>query len=237
MMITNYYIIADLHLNESRPQTIGLFKTFLNNISHEGNALFILGDFFDYWVGDDVTSHMQEDIIKALSYAHYKGLTIYFMHGNRDFLIGKTFAQKSKVTLINDPYLLQLKHKDILLMHGDLLCTDDKSYQMFRLIVRNTLVKKLYLSLSAKMRQRIAQKIRAKSKQKNEKYKIIDVTSKGIKRYLGDNKLLIHGHTHLFNTHHEKNHTRYVLGDWFTTGSYIHIDHNENIKLLKLDAI
>lgn len=237
MMITNYYIIADLHLNESQPQTIDLFKTFLNNISHEGNALFILGDFFDYWVGDDVISHMQEAIIKALLDAHEKGLTIYFMHGNRDFLIGKTFAQKSKVTLINDPYLLQLKHQDIVLMHGDLLCTDDKSYQIFRYIARNPLVKKLYLSLSAKTRQRIAQKIRAKSKQKNKKYKIIDVTPKGIKRYLDDNKLLIHGHTHLFNTHHEKNYTRYVLGDWFTTGSYIHIDHNENIKLLKLDAI
>ncbi|WP_151194127.1 UDP-2,3-diacylglucosamine diphosphatase [Cysteiniphilum sp. JM-1] len=237
MMITNYYIIADLHLNESRPQTTDLFKTFLDDISHMGNALFILGDFFDYWVGDDVTSPMQEDIIKALHDAHDKGLTIYFMHGNRDFLIGKSFTQKAKVTLINDPYLLQLKHKNIVLMHGDLLCTDDKSYQMFRYVVRTPVVKKLYLSLSAKTRQRIAQKIRAKSKQKNEKYKIIDVTPKGIKRYLGDNKVLIHGHTHLFNTHHEKNYTRYVLGDWFNTGSYIHIDHDENIRLLKLDAV
>ncbi|WP_440617617.1 UDP-2,3-diacylglucosamine diphosphatase [Cysteiniphilum sp. 6C5] len=237
MMIINYYIVADLHLNESRPQTIDLFKIFLNNISHVGNALFILGDFFDYWVGDDVISHMQEDIIEALFNAHHKGLTIYFMHGNRDFLIGKTFVQKTQVILIDDPYLLQLKHKNIVLMHGDLLCTNDRSYQIFRCIVRNLLVKKLYLSLSAKTRQRIAQKIRAKSKQKNKKYKIIDVTSKGVKRYLGDNKLLIHGHTHLFNTHYETSYTRYVLGDWFNTGSYIHIDHDENIKLLKLDAV
>ncbi|WP_440682888.1 UDP-2,3-diacylglucosamine diphosphatase [Cysteiniphilum halobium] len=237
MTITDYYIIADLHLSESRPQTTYLFKTFLDDIGSVGNALFILGDFFDYWVGDDILSQMQEDIINALAHAHDQGLKVYFMHGNRDFLIGKSFAQKAKVTFIDDPYLLQLTHKEIVLMHGDLLCTDDKSYQIFRHFVRNTLMRKLYLMLSVKMRQRIAQKIRAKSKQKNAKYKIIDVTPKGIKRYLGENKLLIHGHTHLLNIHHEKTYTRYVLGDWFNTGSYIHINHNENIELLQLDAI
>lgn len=237
MMITDYYIIADLHLNESRPQTTRLFKAFLNNISHAGNALFILGDFFDYWVGDDVISPMQEDVIKALTHAHDNGLVVYFMYGNRDFLIGKAFAQKAKVTLIDDPYLLQLTHKETVLMHGDLLCTDDTSYQVFRRFVRNRFIKKLYLSLPAKTRQQIAQKIRLKSKQKNEKYKIIDVSPKGIKQYLGDNKLLIHGHTHLFNIHHEKTYTRYVLGDWFNSGSYIHIDRDENIALLKLDEV
>ena len=236
-MITNYYIIADLHLNESRPQTTYLFKTFLNKISQSGNALFILGDFFDYWVGDDVLTNMQQDIILSLANAHDKGLQVYFMHGNRDFLIGNTFAQKANVTLINDPYILELTHKEIVLMHGDLLCTDDTSYQIFRQFVRNSMVKKLYLSLPAKTRQNIARKIRLKSQQKNEKYKTIDVTLKGIKRYLADNKLLIHGHTHLFNTHHEKTYTRYVLGDWFNSGSYIHVDKHENIALLKLNDV
>lgn len=237
MITTNSYIIADLHLNESRPETTILFKKFLNRISLTDNALFILGDFFDYWVGDDVLTSMQKDIIQSLTKAHNNGLQIYFMHGNRDFLIGNIFEKTTKVILIKDPYLLKLRHKKILLMHGDLLCTNDKSYQIFRKFVRNTLIKKLYLSLPALTRQKIAQKIRLKSKQKNEKYKIIDVTSKGIQQYLGKKKLLIHGHTHLLDIHYEKTYTRYVLGDWFDSGSYIHINHDENIALLELSKV
>lgn len=233
-MILNYYIIADLHLNELRPKTTELFKQFLKKISSLNNALFILGDFFDYWVGDDVLSKMQLNIIECLATAHDTGLKIYLMHGNRDFLIGESFVKSAKILLIDDPYLLQLKHKHILFMHGDLLCTNDKSYLLFRKFVRNTLIKKLYLLLPPHTRQKIAEKIRHQSQQKNKKYKIIDVTAKGIQKYLGKHKFLIHGHTHLINIHHEQSYMRYVLGDWFNSGSYIHINFNENIALLNL---
>ena len=230
----NYYLIADLHLSEARPDALKLFAHFLKEITSPDNILFILGDFFDYWVGDDAMNGFQRHAVNLLAYAHDGGLIVYFMHGNRDFLIGKRFAQQAKLTLISDPFVLKLKHKSILLMHGDLLCTDDKSYQLFRKIARNSIIKSLYLALPLKIRQAIAQKIRLKSKQKNEKYKIIDVTEQGIQQYLTPHRLLIHGHTHLFNAHHKKHYTRYVLGDWFINGSYIHIDSDENITLKKI---
>ncbi len=234
MSYQNYYIIADLHLSEARPEATSLFAEFLSQISITDNTLFILGDFFDYWVGDDVISDFQQHIIKLLSNAHDQGLQVYFMYGNRDFLIGKTFARKAKLELIPDPYVLNLEHKAILLMHGDLLCTDDKSYQIFRQFVRNKLIQKLYLALPRPLRQKIAQKIRGQSKHKNAQYKVIDVTEKGIQKYLNQYQTLIHGHTHMLNVHYEKGYTRYVLGDWFNSGSYIHIDTNENISLVSL---
>ena len=158
------------------------------------------------------------------------------MHGNRDFLIGKQFADQAKITLIDDPCVLEMPEKNILLMHGDLLCTGDKSYQYFRKFVRNRLVKQLYLALPLKLRQILAAKIRQKSRAKNARLKVIDVTQKGIKRYLNHDKILIHGHTHLKAIHRNPNVTRYVLGDWFKSGSYIQIDTKSNISLHDYDG-
>lgn len=232
-MLTNYYIISDLHLKDSQPKTIKLFQIFLDRISHPGNTLFILGDLFDYWVGDNIVDNAQKETIDFLRDSHNKGLRVYFMHGNRDFLIGKEFAGQAKISIINDPYLLKLKHKNILLMHGDLLCTNDISYQIFRKIIRNIFIKKVYLMLPMKIRKGIAKKIRLKSQQKNDRKKTIDVTLKSIDKYIGKNSIIIHGHTHILGEHREKNYVRYVLGDWFNSGNYIHINQNEDIVVSK----
>jgi len=229
-----YYLIADLHLSENRPETLNLFEAFLINISQKSTTLYILGDFFDYWIGDDVVSDFHQQVINLLATAHDKGLVIYFMAGNRDFLVGKRFAKQAKLQLINDPYTLSIANKNILLMHGDLLCTDDSDYQKFRKISRNKIIQFIYLAMPVFYRKYLAKKARAKSKLKNEKYKIVDVTKAGIDHYIGAHSILIHGHTHLFNTHYEKDYTRYVLSDWFKNGSYIHINQEGKITLEKL---
>ena len=231
-MLTNCYIISDLHLSDQRPKAVLLFSRFLQKITAPGHTLYILGDFFDYWVGDDDLSDFNCSVIGLLRDAVEQGFKIYLMHGNRDFLLGQQFAKQSGVTLIPDPFVLNNGQEKILLMHGDLLCTDDRSYQLFRKVVRNAFIKAVYLSLPLSLRRKMAQVIRKKSQQKNARFKTIDVTTKGINHYIKHYPVLIHGHTHLFNCHHAKNYTRYVLGDWYNSGSFIKIDHN-TIRLEK----
>lgn len=223
------YIISDLHLSEQRPQMLTLLEQFLSGIVGKGNQLFILGDFFDYWIGDDDLTAFHQRVIKTLANAHERGLTIFFMHGNRDFLVGKHFAEQAKVTLIDDPYDFKHNGLNIRLMHGDLLCTDDKSYQRFRKIVRRRWFKVLYLSLPLKVRRFLAQQTRAKSQAKNKSYPNIDVTDLGIKRYGYGFAILIHGHTHKFALYQHQKLQRYVLSDWFEKGSYICI--NQTVQL------
>jgi len=234
-MLGNCYIISDLHLSEERPTMVSLFSCFLQEITLLAHTLYILGDFFDYWIGDDDLTDFHRSVISLLDHAVKNGLKIYLMHGNRDFLIGQQFAKQSGVTLIPDPLVLNNGQQQILLMHGDLLCTDDKSYQLFRKVVRNPVIKFLYLSLPLSLRREIAKMIRQKSQQKNKHVKIIDVTTKGINRYIKDYKVLIHGHTHLFNCHRAKHYTRYVLGDWHSSGSFIKI-HDNKISLEKYEV-
>ncbi|WP_235826886.1 UDP-2,3-diacylglucosamine diphosphatase [Facilibium subflavum] len=226
-MSKTYYIISDLHLSADRLVIVKLFEQFLNDIAKANTQLYILGDFFDYWIGDDDPTPFNQIIADKLKKARDNGLEIFLMHGNRDFLIGRSFAKKANISLIDDPFILKATNQEILLMHGDLLCTDDKSYQLFRKLSRNILVKKLYLSLPLSLRLKLAKKIRQKSQQKNQKYKIIDVTEKGIQKYINGYQTLIHGHTHLMDIHHKDSYTRYVLGDWFKTGSYIKIQGSD----------
>ena len=227
----NIYIISDLHLSSKRPHTVCLFERFLNEVINENSTLYILGDFFDYWIGDDYVDAFIQHIINLLRATAKKGITIYFMHGNRDFLIGKTFAKKAQLTLIDDPYMLKINDLQILLMHGDLLCTSDVKYQRFRRVARNKWTKTLYLSLPLGIRRSLAKGIRKKSSAHNRKQQVIDVTRQGIDTYAKDVAQLIHGHTHLFNTHLEESPQRHVLGDWDQCGSYIVIDRKE-IKLM-----
>ena len=231
-MLTNFYIVSDLHLSERHPETTLLFACFLKDVTALNHTLYILGDFFNYWIGDDDLSKFNRSVIALLKDAVENGLKIYLMHGNRDFLINQQFANKSGVILLPDPSLIYDEQKHILLMHGDLLCTDDKSYQLFRKIVRNTITKSLYLMMPLALRKKIVQIIRQRCHQKTKKVKIVDVTTTGIKRYIKECKVLIHGHTHLFNQHRCENYSRYVLGSWGETGSFIKI-HNNIISLNK----
>ncbi len=232
----NAYIISDLHLCKSRPETVLLFKNFLSEkVIPSKSTLYIIGDFFEVWISDDIATEFQIDIMNALKKVTEAGCQLFFIHGNRDFLIGSQFAKETGCTLLNDPHYFKLGQKQLCLMHGDLLCTDDKAYQVFRKFVRNPFIKFLFSSFPKRLREKIARRIRSKSESKKTRHAMmVDVTEKGINQYCKNTDLLIHGHTHLLNTHQHGNLTRFVLGDWHDTGSYIHI-RNESAALYYFD--
>jgi UDP-2,3-diacylglucosamine hydrolase len=206
-----------------------------------------LGDIFNTWLGDDIVPIEFELFVNTLWEFSQQGINIYLMIGNRDFMIGKRFAERCGAKLINDPTLIELDNHKALIMHGDTLCTDDKSYQRFRLWSRNKLLQWLFLRLPVKFRQNISDKIKQKSReQKQHKSAIImDVNQaeveKVMKKY-GCN-LLIHGHTHRPNIHKQKMGHRIVLGDWHQSASFVeYVDHTLKVhdqrielKKLKLD--
>jgi UDP-2,3-diacylglucosamine hydrolase len=223
---SNAQFISDLHLTEDRPDCIRAFLNYLDNLEPSTDALFILGDFFDYWVGDDVTTPLTEKISAALSNTKTnKKIDIYFLPGNRDFAIGKQFCRESSMTLIQDNEKFIIDDLIVMVCHGDLFCTDDKSYQRFRKVIRNPIVMFLLLKLSKSRRIAIAKKLRAQSKQKFLKSQyMVDVNSNAISNtcnmYRPD--VIVHGHTHLADIHyHQVNSrqvTRMVLGDWHAFG-------------------
>ncbi len=217
-------------MHSRNPTIVDIFQSFITNITSSQNRLIILGDFFDYWIGDDHTDKLYHKITNLLKQASDGGLEILFMRGNRDFLISKKFKKLSCVEVIPDPYYIEVANQKIALTHGDLLCTEDTSYHTYRKwIAYNMPLRFLFMRLPLFIRQRIANKTRDHSQDKNTQKPNIDVTEEGILKYLDDAKIMIHGHTHKMAVHKEKNYTRYVLGDWFKTGNYIKIDKNCNI--------
>ena len=218
------YIISDLHLNANHTEMAELLKKFLDNITSQQNQLFILGDFFDYWIGDNHRDYFYHKITAWLKLASDKGLEIFFMHGNRDFLIGLKFAKQSGITLIKDPFYLNIADKKIVFSHGDLFCTNDKSYQWYRKwIAYNPILRFIFRRLPIFIRKYTAKNVRKTSYAKNRKHPNVDVTSKGIEKYRKGYDIIIHGHTHKMAIHIADNYTRYVLGDWFKDGNYIKI--------------
>ncbi|AKO31492.1 UDP-2,3-diacylglucosamine diphosphatase [[Haemophilus] ducreyi] len=213
-----YYFIADLHLNESQPQITHQFLQFMQQKAPLAQAVYILGDFFDFWIGDDEQSVLISQVKLALKKLTASGVKCYFICGNRDFLLGQTFAQQTGIQLLADYHLLDLFGERTLLCHGDTLCIDDIKYQQFRRRVHQKRLQKLFLWLPLTLRIKIAQKIRRKSKQdkKNKSADIMDVnqafTAQKVHQYGATH--LIHGHTHRQAVHFEQNFTRIVLGDW-----------------------
>ncbi len=226
--------ISDLHLCASRPHITTAFLDFLKNTASQSSALYILGDLFEYWAGDDDIQdiHLQP-IISALRRLANAGVKLYFMHGNRDFLISAGFCEAAGVTLLQDPSLIKLHGKTALLSHGDDLCTDDVEYQKFRLQVRDAKWKQQFLKLPLQARKDQIEAIRARSEhEKSQKsMQIMDVSQATINDLLKTYdypQLLIHGHTHRPNQHQIQldghNITRWVLGDWYEQGSYMRCD-------------
>lgn len=225
------YIISDLHLSLGHLETYDIFENFIKEIASHDNSLFILGDFFNYWIGDDHRDPFYTKITNTLKAASHQGLQIYFMHGNRDFLASKQFEKNSGITIIKDPYYFNIKKDEhILLTHGDLFCTDDISYQRYRkYIAYNKVLRFLFRNLPLFIREKIADKTRNHSSTKNRYMPDVDVTLEGIEKYRRGCNIIIHGHTHRMNIHKEKDYTRYVLGDWFKDGNYIKIDSEGEI--------
>ena len=212
------YFIADLHLSESHPQLTALFQKFIQEKAVHAQAVYILGDLFDFWIGDDENSPLVQTIKQTIRSLTDRGVACYFIHGNRDFLIGKTFARDTGMTLLPEYAVIDLFGTPTLLCHGDTLCTDDHSYQKFRRTVHQKWLQRLFLLLPLTLRLNIATKIRKQSKQ-DKQHKTADImdvnptfTHETVQRF--HTPLLIHGHTHRENIHRNADYTRIVLGDW-----------------------
>lgn len=214
--------ISDLHLEESRPDITGAFLGFLEKEAPGAEQLYILGDFFEAWIGDDERTPLQEQVAAALRTLSKNGTRIFLMHGNRDFLLGEDFCERAGSALLDDPTVIDLYGTPTLLMHGDSLCTADVQYQKFRSNMRNPQTQKLILARPLKDRQQMARQLREMSMatNSNKAEDIMDVTPEEVVRVMEANNVsqLIHGHTHRPAEHNlevnGKTAQRIVLGDW-----------------------
>jgi len=223
--------ISDLHLDDRRPETTKLFLKFLQDEAVHADALYILGDLFEFWLGDDVPSRCSLDVASDLEDISRNGVPCYFMHGNRDFLLREEYAERAGLNLLPEEYIADLYGEPVLLMHGDSLCTDDVAYQQFRTVVRDPAWQRDFLARSPQDRLQTALQARdASAAHKGTvDMTIMDVNPgevvaaferHGVKR-------MIHGHTHRPATHdleiHGRPAQRIVLGDWYTQGSVLRV--------------
>jgi UDP-2,3-diacylglucosamine hydrolase len=226
------YFISDLHLEEDRPDITGAFLYFMDKIQSQAEALYILGDFFESWIGDDEDTELQVLIKERLRAFSQTGKKLYFMHGNRDFLVGELFAVQTGAQLLEDPCVVNLNGIDTLLMHGDSLCTADTGYMKFRATIRNPAFLEPFLKRPLEERKITAQQLRAMSQANNQSkdMEIMDVTLEEIPKVLRQHNVttLIHGHTHRPAIHalsyDSQDAQRIVLGDWDKEIWYLAID-------------
>ncbi|MCW8924710.1 MAG: UDP-2,3-diacylglucosamine diphosphatase [Xanthomonadales bacterium] len=223
--------ISDLHLDDKRPETTALLLRFLEREAANAEALYILGDLFEYWLGDDAPSDCSLAVAKGLRALGQKGVACYFQHGNRDFLLRQNYADLAGMTLLPEEYLADLYGERVLLMHGDSLCTDDVEYQQFRSQVRDPAWQKEFLAQSAEQRLEAARMARdASALHKGDvAMAIMDVNAAEVLRRFERHGVqrLIHGHTHRPAVHeltaNGQAAQRIVLGDWFTHGSVLRV--------------
>jgi UDP-2,3-diacylglucosamine hydrolase len=228
--------ISDIHLCENSPHTTRLFQHFVEHIAPQSEALYILGDLFEYWAGDDdLNSPFHVKITAALQALSNRGTQIYIMHGNRDFLMAKHLAESCMATLLADPTVLDLYGTPTLLTHGDALCTDDTAYQAFRQQVRNATWQQQFLAQPLAQRKAQIQQLRSQSEaeKQHKAMSIMDVNLQAVNELLRENSYprLIHGHTHrpAHHLHHLDEHTcdRWVLGDWDKYANALHCDKDK----------
>lgn len=227
----NAVFISDLHLTEDRPDCIRAFFSFLEWLPTSTDALFILGDFFEYWVGDDIDTRLSQDITEKLNDTNStKGISLFFIPGNRDFSVGHSYCTKAGMTLMPDNRIFSIAGLKVLTCHGDLLCTDDVGYQRFRKIIRTPIVLNTLLQLPISIRIKIAQRLRQNSKTKFNKNRFyVDVNAQAVDELFDSSHadVIVHGHTHLADIHLCGNENkRMVLGDWHEVGWYGVIDAN-----------
>ncbi|MDH4047588.1 MAG: UDP-2,3-diacylglucosamine diphosphatase [Gammaproteobacteria bacterium] len=238
--------ISDLHLESARPDIAAQFIRFLKSEAESADALYILGDLFESWVGDDDPDEHYAVIKKAIRALVDSGTPVFFMHGNRDFMIGAEFAAETGITLLTDPHRANIEGADVLLSHGDALCTDDVEYQKFRLMTRNPQWQAMMLQKSLPERQAFAKQARAASMQHGKSINpvIADVNQSAVESFMTKHgaDLLLHGHTHRPAVHEltldQKPATRIVLGDWYEQGSVVRWDENGPVlAVLKRDRV
>nr|WP_302056088.1 UDP-2,3-diacylglucosamine diphosphatase [Pseudomonas sp. SBB6] len=225
-------LISDLHLQEERPDITRAFVDLLDGRARHAEALYILGDFFEAWIGDDAMTPFQTSICQALRALSDSGTQVFLMHGNRDFLLGQAFCQAAGCTLLADPSVVEMGGEPVLLMHGDSLCTRDLAYMKMRRYLRNPLSLWILRHLPLSTRQKLARKLRSESRAQTrmKANDIVDVTAEEVPRIMQQFgvRTLVHGHTHRPAIHKlvvdDQPARRIVLGDWDRQGWALQVD-------------
>ncbi|EIX9730973.1 UDP-2,3-diacylglucosamine diphosphatase [Klebsiella pneumoniae] len=231
--------IADLHLQTEEPAITAGFLRFLQGEARQADALYILGDLFEAWIGDDDPNPLHQQIASAIKAVVDAGVPCYFIHGNRDFLVGQRFARQSGMILLAEEERLDLYGREVLIMHGDTLCTDDPGYLAFRAKVHTPWIQRLFLALPLFIRHRIAARMRADSKAANssKSMEIMDVNPQAVVDAMERHHVqwLIHGHTHRPAVHELQANGqpawRVVLGAWHSEGSMVKVTPDD-VKLI-----
>ncbi|MDA7821748.1 UDP-2,3-diacylglucosamine diphosphatase [Gammaproteobacteria bacterium] len=223
--------ISDLHLSEKHPELTQAFFKFLDESKEACTHLFILGDLFETWIGDDDDTPIYQEIKNALLSFTTGGPKTFFMHGNRDFLVGESFATETGITILPDPYTLEINDQKVVLSHGDFLCTDDQDYINFRNQVREKDWQTNFLNKTLDERKKIAANLRTDSKEATSKKadSITDVNEQSVLNFVNQHEsdLFIHGHTHRPNIHNTGSSKRIVLGDWENYGWVLNINDQD----------
>ena len=223
--------ISDIHLSENNPHLTNAFKVFLNESKEACTHLFILGDLFEIWIGDDDDNSFIQDIKKTLIDFTLDGPETFLMHGNRDFLIGEAFADEVGISILPDPYTLDINGMKAILSHGDFLCTDDSDYIEFRNKVRSEAWQKDFLSKSIDERNEIANSLRSDSKDatSEKSLEITDANLETVNKFIKEHSpdIFIHGHTHRPKIHQHDSTQRIVLGDWNEFGWFFYIKEKD----------
>ncbi len=226
--------VSDLHLEASQPEIGDQFQNFLRGEARDATALYILGDLFEAWLGDDDPNPYYSQMKSALRELTATGVAVNLMHGNRDFMIGEYFAEETGVTMLADPVIVDLYTDKVLLCHGDALCTDDVHYQQIRAMTREPKWQAMMLSKSIQERIEFVIQARIESQARGETLddEIMDVNQDAVEATFRkhDVNTMIHGHTHRPAVHAvdlgDRSATRIVLGDWYRQGSVVRWDEN-----------
>ena len=234
--------ISDLHLDPARPEITELFLRFLDTEARGAQALYILGDLFESWVGDDDPSPAGNAVAGALHALSGRGVAVGFMHGNRDFLLGDDYARRARMALLADPVVVDVEGRRVLLSHGDLFCTDDIAYQQFRAQTRDPAWQQQFLAQPLDARLAFAERARAASRARAGELRdsgrmetITDVAPAAVAAAFDAHGVdtIIHGHTHRPAIHRDDGRTRIVLGDWYAQGSVLRVER-DRVDLARL---
>ncbi|AIS12293.1 UDP-2,3-diacylglucosamine hydrolase [Pseudomonas chlororaphis subsp. aurantiaca] len=237
-------LISDLHLIDARPDITRAFLDLLGGRARSAQALYILGDFFEVWIGDDAMTPYQLSICQALRELSDSGTQVFLMHGNRDFMLGKAFCKAAGATLLKDPSVVDFYGEPVLLMHGDSLCTRDKAYMRMRRYLRNPVSLWILRHLPLRTRHKLARKLRNESRAQTrmKANDIVDVTPDEVPRIMQEFKVrtLVHGHTHRPAIHKlqigDQAAKRIVLGDWDRQGWALQVDE-QGFQLAAFDFV
>lgn len=223
--------ISDLHLSPARSDITECFVRFMRDEAPHANALYVLGDLFEFWIGDDDQTPFANQIRMEFKRLTESGVAVYFVQGNRDFLLGKRFCKQTGITLLADVTTIELYGRKAVILHGDTLCTDDVSYQKFRRTVHQPWLQWLFKRIPWMIKKRIVAKVQSgvRDDKSHKSLEIMDVNQEEVEKVMTQYQvtLMIHGHTHRPNVHHFENAqgqmTRIVLGDWYQQGSVLRV--------------